>query len=150
VDLGELLANVVEDCTALAPTLKIEQTIPAGIAVQADAVLLEQAIQNLAGNALKYNRDDGRIRFELGTDARLAVISVGNTGPGIAPADRPHVFERFFRGDGSRNRQAASGVGLGLSLSREILRAHHGDLVLAPVQDDWTVFVATLPLPPTA
>ncbi len=150
-DLSQLLANVLEDCTALAPALAIEHTLPAGVTVLADAVLLEQALQNLAGNAIKYNREGGRVRFELRTDADAgtATITVGNTGPGIAAEDRPRIFERFFRGDRARTRQdTTASAGLGLSLSREILRAHDGDLALAPAPEggDWTEFVATLPL----
>ena len=81
--------------------------------------------------------------------AALAGYALADTGAGIPAEDRPQVFERFFRGDRSRNRQGASGVGLGLSLSREIIRAHGGDLVLAPAQEDFTQFVATLPLVPS-
>lgn len=57
------------------------------------------------------------------------------------------MFERFFRGDRSRARHAATGVGLGLSLSREIIRAHGGDLALCPprADGDWTEFVVRLP-----
>lgn len=145
-DLSELLGNVIEDCTALAPTLSVEHVFPPHVMVLADAVLLEQALQNLAGNAIKYNRAEGVVRFELKLDAGNAVLSVGNSGAGITEEDRPHVFERFFRGDRSRNRHAASGVGLGLSLSREIIRAHGGELQLGASGDDWTVFLVSLPL----
>ena len=143
-DLTALLTNVIEDSTALAPTLTIERNLAAGITVEADAVLLEQALQNLAGNAIKYNREGGRIHFALRVESGVALVEVGNTGSGIAAEDQTRVFERFFRGDRVRNRQSA-GVGLGLSLSREILRAHGGDLKLGSSSDDWTLFVASLP-----
>jgi len=72
---------------------------------------------------------------------------VGNTGPGISAEDYPRIFERFYRGNPARTRDSAGGVGLGLSLSREIFRAHGGDLVLVtPAREDWTEFLATLPL----
>ena len=147
-DLGAILANVVEDCAALAPHVQFEHVLPPHILVQADPVLLEQALQNLAGNALKYNRPGGLVRLTLTADATTARLTVGNTGPGISAEDRPRVFERFYRGDPARRRDLASGAGLGLSLSREILRAHGGDLVLGPARDDWTEFVATVPLAP--
>lgn len=150
-DLGRLLANVAEDCAALAPGLAIEHALPTGVIVLADAVLLEQALQNLACNAIKYNREGGLVRLELRSDAAAgtATVHVGNTGPGITADDRPRIFERFFRGDRARTQSSAvSSAGLGLSLSREILRAHDGDLALAPAREigDWTEFVATLPL----
>ena len=149
-DLGRIVTNIAEDCAALAPQVEFEHDVPSGVLVQADAVLLEQALQNLTGNALKYNRPGGRIRVSLATAAGVATITVGNTGPGIPVANRSRVFERFYRGDPTRTRDRAAGVGLGLSLSREILRAHDGDLTLARTEDDWTEFVATLPLAPPA
>lgn len=149
-DLSAILSDVIEDCAALAPGLKIEAHIPAGVTVAADPILLEQALQNLTNNAVKYNRTDGTIRLTLRAEADHATITVGNTGPGIQDADRPRVFERFYRGDPSRQRDRAAGVGLGLSLSREILRAHGGDLVLGRTETDWTEFVAKFPLPPAA
>ena len=123
------------------------QTLP-HILAHADAVLLEQALQNLANNALKYNRPGGLVRVNLTAAAGFGVITVDNTGKGLSAADRPRVFEGFDRGDPSRNRDRASGVGL--SLSREILRAHGGDLTLAPAvpAGNWTEFVATVPLAP--
>lgn len=146
VDLSALLGNVIEDTTALALHLTIEHTIPSGVMVAADSVLLEQALQNLAANALKYNRDGGLVRFALKIEGNLAVVTIGNTGPGISVEDRPHIFERFYRGDRARNRESPTSVGLGLSLSREIIRAHGGELAPRPGQDDWTSFVATLQL----
>lgn len=144
-DLSAIVANVVEDAGALAPELEIEQAIAPGIGVLADATLLEQALQNLVGNALKYNRPGGRVRVELRIDGGNAWVTVGNTGPGIALADRPHIFDRFFRGDRARTSRGTTGVGLGLSLAREILRAHGGELSLVPQRDDWTEFHASVP-----
>jgi signal transduction histidine kinase len=86
------------------------------------------------------------IRVSLRTGNNLATLTVGNTGPGIPASDLPRVFERFFRGDPARTRDRTSGVGLGLSLSREILRAHGGELILSRAECDWTEFTATLPL----
>ena len=147
-NLSQLVANVSEDCAALAPALGIEHALEPHVTVLADAILLEQALQNLAMNAVKYNRAEGLVRLTLRSEAGVVSISVGNTGPGIPDADRPRVFERFFRSDPARSRNRVSGAGLGLSLSREIIRAHGGDLVLGRVEPDWTEFVATLPLAP--
>lgn len=149
-NLSELIANVIEDCVQLAPALVVEQNIAPDVHVLADPVLLEQALQNVAGNAIKYNRDGGRIVFELKVVADRAEVSIGNTGAGIPEADQPRVFERFFRGDKARTRDAAAGTGLGLSLSREIVRAHGGELALKSSADDWTDFLLFLPEDPRA
>jgi len=146
VDLSAILVNIVEDSAALAPDLQFQSQVPLGVIVTADAILLEQALQNLTTNALKYNHPQGRVHVVLTTTAGHANVTVRNTGPGIPAADRPRLFERFYRGDPARRQGCIAGIGLGLSLSREILRAHGGDLTLAASNAEWTEFVATLPL----
>lgn len=146
VDLSAIISNVLEDCIALAPKLQVEQNIPPGIIVSADSVLLEEAVQNIANNTVKHNRDGGLVRITLEIKPAFGIITVGNTGPGIPLQDQPRMFERFYRGDPARDRDRCSGVGLGLSLAREILRAHGGDLVLGRTDNDWTEFVVTIPV----
>jgi heavy metal sensor kinase len=144
VNLTQLLENVIEDCQAQAPHLIVEKTLTPDVPVNADLDLLEQALQNLASNAIKYNRDNGMIRFELSSDANHVWIRVANTGQPVPPADRGHVFERFYRADPARGGRV-EGTGLGLSLAREILRAHGGDLSLEASDDQLTSFVVQLP-----
>jgi two-component system heavy metal sensor histidine kinase CusS len=146
VDLSAILTNIVEDSAALAPDLQIQSEIPNGVIVPADAILLEQALQNLTTNALKYNRPQGRVHVTLITTGGRANVTVRNTGPVIPAADHPRIFERFYRGDPARRQGRVAGIGLGLSLSREILRAHGGDLALIASNTECTEFVATLPL----
>jgi two-component system, OmpR family, heavy metal sensor histidine kinase CusS len=144
VNLTRMVENVIEDCRLLAPYLAVEHQVMPEANVRADADLLEQALQNLASNAVKYNHDGGGIRFELTAKAERLLVRVSNTGSSIPPADRERIFERFYRSDRSRSGRI-EGVGLGLSLSREILRAHGGDLVLEPTDAPLTVFTAWLP-----
>ena len=145
VDLAAVIRDVLEDGAALAPTLRIEPEIPEHLDVPADRVLVEQALHNLVGNAVKYNRAGGVVRVALARRGDVAELRVGNTGPGLGDTERQRLFERFYRGDPARTRGRAGGTGLGLSLSREILRAHGGDLVLGRTEADFTEFVATLP-----
>ena len=144
VDLSAMLANVVEDCQAQTEALKIESRISPGIQVNADADLLEQALQNLASNAVKYNHDGGVVQFELQSEADHVLIRVANTGSQIPTADRNRIFERFYRADPARSGRV-EGTGLGLSLAREIVRAHGGDLSLETSDDDFTRFAINLP-----
>jgi heavy metal sensor kinase len=144
VNLSMMLANVIEDCQAQAPALKIENQIPPNIHVNADPDLLEQALQNLASNAIKYNHDNGLVRFELLAEDGHVLIRVANTGSQIPPADRDRIFERFYRADPARSGQV-DGTGLGLSLAREIIRAHAGDLILEASDDQLTRFAVKLP-----
>ncbi len=144
VNLSVMLANVVEDCHAQAPALKIENQIPPNLLVNADPDLLEQALQNLATNAIKYNRDNGLVRFELLAEGGQVLIRVANTGSPIPPGDRDRIFERFYRANPARSGQV-DGTGLGLSLAREIIRAHDGDLILEASDDQFTRFAVKLP-----
>jgi heavy metal sensor kinase len=145
VNLSALLANVVEDCQAQAPALNMEQQIPPDIRVSADPDLLEQALQNLASNAIKYNRAGGLVRFELLPEADHVLVRIANTGPPIPPADRDRIFERFYRADPARSGRV-EGTGLGLSLAREIIRAHRGDLSLEASDQQLTRFAVKLPV----
>jgi heavy metal sensor kinase len=146
VNLTNLVEAVVEDCRAQAPQLTVDSDLAPDISVDGDSDLLEQALQNLAVNAVKYNRPQGRIHFELSRESDRIFIRVTNTGAGVAPAEREKIFERFYRADSSRSQQVP-GVGLGLSLSREIIRIHGGDLKLEENLEDLTSFVIELSIP---
>jgi heavy metal sensor kinase len=145
MDLSAALESVCEDTQILAPRLSVEPDITPGIRVNADRDLLRQVVQNLTGNAIKYNRKDGTIRFWLREDGPAVLLTIANTGKSIPSSERERIFDRFYRADPSRNRKI-EGVGLGLSLAREIARAHHGDLRLDDSQDGIISF--TLALPP--
>jgi len=145
VNLSVMLTNVIEDCQTQAPMLKMETQIPPNIHVNADPDLLEQALQNLASNAGKHNHDGGIVRFELQLEADNVLIRVANTGSQIPPVERNRIFERFYRADPARSGRV-EGTGLGLSLAREIIRAHGGDLSLEAYNDEFTRFAVKLPL----
>jgi signal transduction histidine kinase len=146
VDLSQAVEALCEDCQILAPHLRIKKRIQPAQWVKADADLLNQVLQNLATNAIKYNQENGWVQFHLVGGGTAIQLAIANSGPGIRPEDRDKVFDRFYRGDKSRDRQV-DGVGLGLSLAREIVRAHKGDLLLAPAAvDNATTFLMTLPL----
>ena len=144
LNLTRMLGNVIEDCRLQAPQLTVEQAPAPDVQVSADPELFEQALQNLASNAIKYNHKNGRIRFELTQEAGRVHVRVANTGTGILPANRDRIFQRFYRADPSRGGRV-DGVGLGLSLAREIIRAHGGELTLENSDDDLTWFVVALP-----
>jgi signal transduction histidine kinase len=148
IDFSALVEEVADDAGILAGgRLTIERSVAPGVTVPVDEILAHQLLQNLATNAIRYNRPGGSVRFGLETRDRQAVLTVANTGPGIPLGERERVFERFYRVDPARTRTRGEGAGLGLSLSREIARAHGGELRLGPDDGEWTVFELTLPLP---
>ena len=144
VDLTALLESLSEDCLLLAPDLRLDAGTQPDVTVAGDPELLPQAFRNLVDNARRYNRPEGHIGITLARDDDGIVCRIVNTGPGIAEEDRPRVFERFYRGDDARNR-AVGGLGLGLSLAREIVVAHGGTLVLEDGSPDRTTFTVRLP-----
>ena len=145
VDLSAEAAAVAEDARSQAAGLTITSELQPGIQVQADPDLLRQALQNLASNALKHNRPDGSLAFTVRQEGNRARFTVTNTTDPDVHLDPNHLFERFYRGDASRGRRV-DGAGLGLSLAREIARAHQGDVELAELRDGTISFTLHLPL----
>lgn len=149
VRLDSFLETVLEDVEVLAPELALKATLAPDVVVHADAALLRQAVQNLVNNAIKYNIPDGKIRVALFLHEGQARITVANTSHGIPEGERKRVFHRFYRADPAHSRDV-DGVGLGLSLAREIVRSQKGKLWLADAPEGWVMFVIELPLAPPA
>jgi signal transduction histidine kinase len=93
----------------------------------ADKELLQGAIINILGNALKYTPENGRITFAISEQDDAALFEVIDTGYGIAKEDLPHVFEKFYR-SGNREITDQTGSGLGLAITAEIVRLHGGHI----------------------
>jgi len=145
VNLVDLVRATVDDIQMLAPGRETLLRAPSELTVQGDVDLLNHAIENLVSNAVKFGDTAGPIEIELVLRAGRAVLSVSNTGTPIPEQDRARIFERFYRADKSRSRRI-EGTGLGLSLAREIARAHGGDLMLERSDNERTAFVLTIPL----
>jgi heavy metal sensor kinase len=146
VNLSTALGDLTEDLEALAAEARVRLEVKAGSEtwVKADCPLLRQAILNLLQNAFRYNESDGWIAVTLGRRDGQVQLEVANSGPGIPEADQPRLFDRFFRADAARSRHV-DGLGLGLSLAREIVRAHGGTLTLKESGPGRTCFVLALP-----
>jgi heavy metal sensor kinase len=116
------------------------------ILVFGDENHLRQVINNLLDNAIKFTRPGGQVQVELAAVGDRAMVRVSDTGVGIPPEDLPHVFERFYRGDKSRQRELQRGNGLGLSICHSIVTAHGGDLSVASTVDRGSHFTVQLPI----
>jgi heavy metal sensor kinase len=147
VDLAALVYELREDTEILAGQagLTLQFQLPAHLVVVGDARLLRRAVMNLIDNAIKYNHAAGIVVVAAWRDKENAVMMVRNTGPSISPAARERLFERFYRSDSSHNKEK-SGQGLGLSIAREIARAHRGDVSLLRSDTEWTEFCVVLPI----
>jgi len=114
------------------------------VSVNADKDLIHQVIYNLVDNAIKFNVNEGEIRFSLKTEGKKAVFTITNKGEGIPEKDMPFVFERFYKVDKSRSASKNS-TGLGLYIVKTIVTAHGGSIMVAGRENDFTSFTVTLP-----
>jgi two-component system sensor histidine kinase BaeS len=120
----------------------------ASIAPDADQVLgdpdrLEQVVENLVANALRHTPPGGHIEMCGRTEGDAIVLTVADSGSGIAPDHVPHVFERFYKVDAARARDA-NGSGLGLSIAKAIVERHQGSIRVTSVPGR-TAFTIVLP-----
>jgi signal transduction histidine kinase len=96
-------------------------------------------------NAIQYNHQGGRVVLTVAQQESSAILTVADTGVGIAAPDQPHMFERFFRADKARSREAG-GSGLGLAICQSIVEAHHGSISFTSRPGDGTTFTVRLPI----
>ncbi len=147
VELRALVSQVVDVARSLTvgQLITFEET-PASATVMADAGRLEQVVMNLLTNAIKHASDSDRIDVRLATAGSEAVLEVQDHGPGIPARYLPNLFSRFFQveEDGPRG----TGLGLGLFISSEIVRAHGGTLGVRSVEGAGATFSVRLPLAP--
>ncbi|HLO48352.1 MAG TPA: ATP-binding protein [Kamptonema sp.] len=144
LDLSEMLLTLAEDIELLAPDLTVNLQIQPGLRIKADRDLLIQVLQNLITNAVKYNLPFGWVRIEAKSKQLIVSVTVSNSSQDIPADDRERIFNRFHRGDSAHNRHI-EGLGLGLSLSREIARAHCGELKLELTPSGQTAFTLRFP-----
>ncbi len=117
-----------------------------GVVISADAQRMKQLLLNLLDNAIKYTEHGGQVTLGLRVENNHAVISVADTGRGIPKEDLPHIFERFFRRSAKTSDRSATGFGLGLSIVKWIVEAHHGQIEAQNLDGKGTLFTVKLPL----
>ena len=154
VDLGEIVQDVVNLTqsqaaerqitieTAIDPALRAADS---SLAPVGDRDRLKQVLLNLVSNAIKYNKENGRIIIsaQVGDDNEIK-LSVADTGRGIDPQDLDHLFERFYRVPGSEG--VSEGSGLGLAVAQKIAVEHGGRIEVASTPGEGTTFTVFLPL----
>jgi two-component system, OmpR family, sensor histidine kinase BaeS len=139
VDAAELLAGV-------AAAHQVVLDVPAGeeLRLTADPVRLRQVVRNLVVNAVQHTPADGRVVVSGRIEGDEVVLTVADTGHGIAAEDLPHVFDRFWRADRSRAR-VTGGRGLGLAIAKHYVIAHQGTITVASEAGEGTTFTVRLP-----
>jgi len=136
LDLKEVVEEAVGLVRPLAQGRGVHLSVEAdSLRMMGDRERLGEAVTNLVTNAIQYNRPDGRVDIAL----KEGVLAVSDTGPGIPEEDRDHVFERFYRADQSRSRNAG-GAGLGLAITKWIVEAHGGEIGFTERAGEGTTF----------
>jgi two-component system NtrC family sensor kinase len=111
--------------------------------IYGNPVRIRQMLDNLLGNALKYTPVGGDITINLAIKADQLLLQISDTGPGIPPADQPHIFEKFYRGSNVATK--VTGSGLGLAIVKSIVETHHGRIWVDSVYGKGSTFTVVLP-----
>lgn len=147
VDLAELVNLALPLLRPLADhrSVTLDYAAKEGVYITADAEDLYQVVFNLVENAIKYNVPEGSVCVSVSREGESAVLRVADTGIGIPETDVPNIFSRFYRVDKARSREAG-GSGLGLSIVRDAVILHGGEIAVTPNQPQGTVFTVTFPI----
>jgi len=146
VHLTETLSSLIEDYQFLAEgkNIHIEDHIPSQLVILGDKEKLKRLFSNILDNAIKYNMDGGRIKLTTRYSGVELSITIANTGPGVAEAEIPKVFDQFYRVEKSRSIKHG-GSGLGLAIVKRIVELHGGNVKLESEKGSWTKVTVTLP-----
>ena len=146
-DLSEIVRDSVAAATsgARAQHVELEVDVPDTLPAVVDGQRMAQVVDNLVSNAVKYTPDGGRVRVELGVDGSRVELVVRDTGIGIEPHDRERLFTRFFRARDAEER-SIQGVGLGLSITKQIVESHGGRIEVESEAGRGSVFRVRIPL----
>ena len=124
--------------------INLHTNLPAVVPlIYGNPVRIRQMLDNLLGNALKYTPVGGDIEITITLEADQLLLQIADTGPGIPPADQPHIFEKFYRGSNVSSKVVGSG--LGLAIVKSIVETHHGRIWVNSVYGKGSTFTVVLP-----
>ena len=143
LDLPGFLAGVFDPLRQTAPRRYVLGDIPHAV-LEADPDRLAQALRNLLRNAVAHTREGGLVRLAASLEDARLLLTVDDDGPGVPPAERAHIFDRFHRLGVARS---GGGAGLGLSIARAIVESHGGEITVGASPEGGARFTVSLPLP---
>lgn len=150
VDLGQLVASEVEQLLRTLPQAPhLSVTESQNLIVEGDPELLTRALRNVLENAIRHTPANGRIDVVISRsrDAKTAILSVADSGCGIAADELPFIFDRFYRGSNSITHENR-GTGLGLAIVKALIEAHHGSVQVSSQLGEGTTLTIKLPIKP--
>lgn len=145
VEMETLVRDAVADFCAVEPTRPVTVEVDGSAVVRGDALRLRQVIDNILGNVRMHTPPETPVAIRMRRDARDVVLAIADQGPGIAPADQEHIFERFWRTDSGRGR-SRGGTGLGLAIVASLVEAHGGTIAVESRLGHGATFTIRLPL----
>jgi signal transduction histidine kinase len=147
VSLPVIIDEAVKKVRAIAKAkqIKIKQEIPE-VLVHANSAMLSELFVILLDNAIKYSPEKTTITVNASVSDHHVRVSVTDQGLGIAADDLPHIFDRFYRADKSRTQSDIQGYGLGLSIAKEVVEKHRGQITVSSVVESGTTFTVQLPV----
>lgn len=147
VDLSTPVRAAIDSHRALfeAHNITVTDNIAAGVEANCDSDRIQQALASLLSNAARYTSEGGKVGVSLYAENNFAVIEVSDTGMGISPENQANLFRRFWRADEARDRQSG-GIGVGLSIAKEIIDRHNGFIDIESEAGVGTTFKIRIPL----
>ena len=147
VDISTIVNRIVQlnDPKAQQLGIRLISNLPDNLPqVNANKDALVEIFSNLVDNALKYTPGGGQVIVTAGKTQERLWIRVSDTGMDLTEAEQMHLFERFYRGDMARSRPG--GLGLGLAITHELVKAHGGNILVSSAPDRGTTFLVELPI----
>jgi signal transduction histidine kinase len=143
--IAELLKSAAELYELVAEEKRIKVTVNSTSTCEAvvDAVRMRQVFANLLDNAIKYTPEGGAVDVSCSEENGRIIVRVRDTGIGIPAEEQPRIWERLYRGDKSRSQR---GLGLGLSLVKAFVEAHHGEVSVRSVSGGGSEFAVSIPI----
>ncbi|MGA1835753.1 ATP-binding protein [Herbiconiux sp. 11R-BC] len=145
-DLAEIVGQSIEAQSLAAGErgITLENGASGPVLLEADGFRLRQVVDNLLTNAIKYNTENGRVAVDVRATGNDVELTVQDTGIGLSELEQTKLFDRYFRAEGVRQ-SSIHGSGLGLTISRDIVRRHGGDLTVTSTLGVGTTFTARIP-----
>lgn len=140
INLADIVETVVSDYKNRFPQRTIEASADKDIFFQGDELLLQIALSNLIDNALKYAPKESPVYVDLMDENDIIQVKVSDEGPGVPDEEKKRIFEKFYR-SGNETTRKAKGTGLGLYLTRKIIRDHNGDIFVMDNTPHGSIFV---------
>ncbi len=147
LDVGDLIGSIISTHEAYVTDsgLKLIYEVERGVLVRGDADMIRQATANLISNAVRYTPEGGTITASVSSHDEMCAIAVRDTGIGLSPDEAKMVFSRFWRADAGRTRERG-GLGIGLSVVKEIVDRHNGQVLVEGEKGKGACFTILLPL----